>query len=252
MLLFRHLIALVVDLAVDEAADLVGDVLLRLLGQGLIHGVGLLHLGLDACLVDAQDPGKAPGDVGLVPDLGSDVDLALLGGLGLGLLDGGDLVVHVVLDLLGGDIHRLRCCGDGQDMLVAVIDGATGGSDHGGAGLLVHGLGLELLPAVHLEVVEADKENDKDKDAQKQHHQHGAPVNGLVCPAGGIAFSFGIGGHSASLLGDNWVILDSGPPGCAAAKRDLTDETREQEARSYSPLSEPIYGGGQSKYSITA
>ncbi|CDC68826.1 unknown [Oscillibacter sp. CAG:155] len=122
-----QLIALVVDLAVDELADLIGDFLVHPLFDDLIGGIGLFHLFPDALLIHLQDAAEPPGDVFGVPDVG--VALFLL-------------LIQILLQALRVHKHVFRRGGHRQRMAVAIIDGAPGGSDNGAAGLLGHSLFL--------------------------------------------------------------------------------------------------------------
>ena len=189
-LAFRHLVARVVDLAVDEAADIVGDLLVHLFLHHLILGEGALHFFQDGLLVHAQQPLQAPGDIGLVSDLAGDIGLSLFLGLRGGLLLF-PLLLHILHNVLGRDAHGLRRGGDGQRQAVAVIDRAPGRRDHGAAGLLGHGLFLQFIMLVDLQVVQLPKQQQKCDDAQQHHHQQRPAADHLVGPAGGFTFSGG-------------------------------------------------------------
>ena len=166
LLILRHRVALVVDLAVDKAAHLVGHVLLRLFHQLLILGLGLLHLGEDRLLIQSQDPGKTPGNIALVQHLRRGVGLALLLRLFRRFLDGVLLVIHKGLDLQGREEDQLRRGGFRQNVAAAVIDGAPGGGDHGAGRLLGHRLFLQLRMLADLQVVELPEEGQECHHAQ--------------------------------------------------------------------------------------
>ena len=189
LILFRHLIAVRVDLAVDEAADLVGNVLLRLLFDVPVVIVGLGHPGFQGFLFHAQDAAEALGNVGLVPEDGSRVSLPpvrrFLGGLFLLFL----LAFHELRDPHGGDVYVLRRGGDGQGVQAAVIDGAPGGGHHRAAGLLLHGTALKLIVPEDLQIIEPPEKDRKRHHAQNQHDQRRPAADHLVGPAGRVTFS---------------------------------------------------------------
>ena len=203
LLLFGHFIALFIDLAVDESADLVGDILFGLLGQSFIHGIGLFHFRLNDRLVDIQDAGKTPGNISLIPKARRIVGLPLLGGLQCSLLDVLFLLFHVFQDLFGRDVHRFGGGGNGQHMLIPVVNRAAGSRDHGAAGLLIHRFGTKVIVLVDLQIVKLQKQHHKGHNAQKRHHQNGPAADDLVGAAGGIAFSFGTDWHRGTSLGDH-------------------------------------------------
>ena len=118
-----ELVPLLVDLAVDEPPDLVGHVLVHFFSDVLVLGVGLLQLLQDERLIHLQDAGEALCDVRLIPHRRGGVGLPLLGGLLRRLLDGLLLALHILLDPVGVDEHRLRGVGDGHDLAVLVVDG---------------------------------------------------------------------------------------------------------------------------------
>ena len=188
-LLFRHLIAVGVDLAVDKAADLVGNVLLRLLFDVPVFVVGLGHPGFQGLLLHPQDTAEALGDIGLVPENGGRVGFPLvrrlLGGLLLLFL----LTLHELRDPLGGDVHVLRRGGEGQGVQAAVINSAPGGGHHRAAGLLLHGPALKLIVPEDLQIIKPPEEDRKGHHAQKQHDQRRPAADHLVGPAGRVTFS---------------------------------------------------------------
>ena len=71
-------VPLLVDLAVDEAADLVGGLLVRLFHQPLILGIGLLHPRQNPVLFEAQNSGQALGYIVLIASLEIGGSVALL------------------------------------------------------------------------------------------------------------------------------------------------------------------------------
>ena len=172
---------------VDELADLVRHVLVHLLGQDLILGVRAVHAGADGVLGHAQNPGET-GSQGII----GPVDLGFLGQGRFPLRQGGILLtdlrqalllgVQLLLQVLGGQEHRLRGHGHRQLAAVAVVDGAAEGGDHRLAGLLVQGPGLHLLVPGDLEVVQLEKQDHEQQDAHDQHQPEGAAADG----AGGL------------------------------------------------------------------
>ena len=199
-----ELVPLLVDLAVDEPPDLVGHVLVHLLLDVLMLRVGLFQVLQDGCLIHLQDAGEALCDVRLIPHRRGGVGLSLLGGLLRRLLDGLLLALHILLDPVGVDEHRLRGVGDGHDLAVLVVDGPPGGADDGAVGLLAHRPGLQVVVLEDLQVVQLPEQRRESRHAQQQHHQHGPSADHLVCPAGGVALASGMFGHGLS---------PPGPPG---------------------------------------
>ena len=187
--LHGDLVALVVDLAVDETAHLVGYLLVHPLFDDLVLGVGLFHLLQDRLGRHVQDPPKAPGNEFLIPDDGRDIGPAFfLRRLGL-LLCCLLLLFQIAEDLIGGDEYGLGRSRQSQGKAVAVVNGAPGRGDHRAAGLLGHRLLLQIIVLADLQVVELPEQHHKRSDAQNRHHQHRSAADHLVCPAGRVTFS---------------------------------------------------------------
>ena len=195
------LVSLRIDLAVDEAADLIGNRLVRPLLQDLILGIGALHPLFDGPLLQIQDPAESLGDVVLIPKDRRRVSLALIRRL---------LCCFFLCFLLAGDKffdiqrrqqHRFRRGGNGQCVEASVINAAPGGVDHGAAGLLLDGFFLQYAVLTDLDVIELPEQHRKGHDAQQQHDQHRPAADDLIGPPGRVAFSPGIGCHRVLLSG---------------------------------------------------
>ena len=198
---FRHLIAVRVDLAVDETANFVGNRLIRPLLDIPIVIVGLGHPGFQSLLFHAQNAAEALGDVGLIPQDRGCVSLSLIRRLLGGLLLLFLLALHKLRDPHWRDVYVLRRGGDGQRVEVSVINGASGGVDHGAAGLLLDGFFLQYAVLTDLDVIELPEQHCKGHDAQQQHDQHRPAADDLIGPPGRVAFSPGIGCHRVLLSG---------------------------------------------------
>ena len=198
---FRHLIAVRVDLAVDETANFVGNRLIRPLLDVPIVIVGLGHPGFQSLLFHAQNAAEALGDVGLIPQDRGCVSLSLIRRLLGGLLLLFLLALHKLRDPHWRDVYVLRRGGDGQRVEVSVINGAPGGVDHGAAGLLLDGFFLQYAVLADLDVIELPEQHCKGHDAQQQHDQHRPAADDLIGPPGRVAFSPGIGCHRVLLSG---------------------------------------------------
>ena len=158
----------------DVGADGVGRLLLGAELDHLVLGLGVVHALADGGGVAAQDLGKAGGQGVLRPR------------------HGGILVVDGAVDLQWGEDDGLGAGGDGHDVAGAVVDGAAGGGDHRAAGLLVHGLALQLLVADDLQVEQLEEQQYEHGHAHNEH-QHERP--GLDDPVGAadiFVFTFGI------------------------------------------------------------
>ena len=191
--------ALIVDLAVHEAADLVGHVLLHPSGNPLILGRGHGRKTQDLLFLHAQDPAQAPGHIGLIQYPRGNIGLAgllrLLPGSLIGLL----LFSDKGRQLQRGDAYVFRRGGGGQGVVVPVINRPPGGGHRALPGLLAGSLVLEFVMPPDLQVVQLPKEHDKGDHAQQQHDDHRPAADHLVGPAGRFTFSRGPACHGASL-----------------------------------------------------
>ena len=95
------LVPLIVDLSVDEPADLVGHVLVYLLFDLPVSVGGVLQVLQDGLLLHIQNAAEAPGDIRLVQHLRRRVRRSLLGSLLGRILDLLLLGLYKVLDATG-------------------------------------------------------------------------------------------------------------------------------------------------------
>ena len=172
----RQLVALIVDLTVDELAHLVGNFLVHPLFHDLVGGAGFFHLLQDGLLIHFQDAAQAPGDVFGVPDL----RVALL-----------RLLLQILLQSLGIHEHIFRRSGHRQRMPVPVVDRAPGRGDDGASGLLGHSLFLQFVVLTDLQVEELQKQRPEGDNTQQRHDQHRPGPDDLIGPPGGVRLSSG-------------------------------------------------------------
>ena len=148
---------------IDIGADGVGNLLVSAELDQLVLGLGVVHAAADGGGVAVQYLGQTRSQGVLGP--------------GHGIV----LVIDGAVDLQRGEDDGLGAGGDGHDVAAAVVDGAAGGSDHRAAGLLVHGLALQLLMADDLKVEQLKKQQHEHADAHDEHQHEGA---GLDDPIG--------------------------------------------------------------------
>ena len=195
LLPFRNRISFVINLTVDEFAHFIRG---RLFGpefDDLVLRIGLLHFFQDRTLIHSQDPAQPPGNIGLIPNFRSSVGCSVFCRLGLSLRLLGFLRVHIFLNFLGRDEHRLRCGGQRQRREIPVVDCAAGGRNDGAAGLLGNRLLLQVLMLTDLQIIELPEQRHKRTHSQQNHYQHGSAANHLIGPAGRVTFSAGIDCH---------------------------------------------------------